>query len=253
MATGSSRGFPVTLLISLACGAWLLATRFLSGYLVDALTELQWLLVTFLALPVFVWAAVLSVVHLLRAPDSARRTAALPLAISTVALALYVAPMPLIDDLDFQRHYTARMEAVGRIESGELWNGSPAISVTSLPRPDYPTSVSNGAGQRSVQVYREDGALHVVFHPVTGGLLDGHPAILYRADGQPPSVPDRVLPTAASSERLDAYWHRVRFADPPPFHYVALLQMVLVLTLAIGVVLVPLALGVHLLASRRTA
>ncbi|GEM_PF-3444522 len=242
----------VPLLAALLAGAWLLATRFLRGYAADTLTGLQWDVFAWLVLPAFVWAMGLSVVHLLRVSASARPLSVLPLAVCLLAGALYVAPAPTIDDVDFQRHYATRMEVVGRIESGELWNGSPSNQLVSLPWPEYPTSVSDGGGWRDVTVYREEGALHVVFHPVTGGLFDWT-GLVYRSDGSPPVFPDRVMPNALSSERLDEHWHRVLYAGPTVGGWVLLLVTTALLTLATGVVLVPLALGLHHLAHRSEA
>ena len=239
----------VPVLAALLASAWLLATRFLSGYAADVLTGLQWDAFAWLAVPVFLWVVVLSAVHILCVPASARRVAVLPLAVCLLAGAFYVAPAPIIDDLDFQRHYTTRMEVMQRIESGELWNGSPFNTLVSLPWPEYPTSVSNGGGWRDVTVYREEGALHVVFHPVKGGLFDWT-AFVYRSDGDVPVFPERVVPNAVSSERLDDHWHRVLFAGPTAVSYAALLLVTILLTLATGVVLVPLALGMHRLAHR---
>ncbi len=230
---------------ALLAGSWLLSTRFLSNYLVDSLSELHYIAFQFLALPAVVWSVIWSVIQLVRAPASARRVvAAVPLGINLLAVALFVVPVPLIEQMDFQRHRAARAEVVRRIEHGELWNGSPSISVAFLPRPDYPTSVSNGAGQRSVAVFREDGALHVLFYPVTGGLLDAHSAILYRADGQPPSQSSPHLFNAVSLEPLENRWYRVHYAERGPAVYVGLLLILLTLTAASTVVVIPFALGI---------
>lgn len=236
---GRKVGTPLPLLVALACGGWLLSIRFLTGYLVDALWELRFVLFELLALPAFVWSVLLSVVYLLRAPAAARRVAALPLAVNALALALFLVPMPLIGQMDFQRHHAIRAEVVRRVEAGELWTGSPQQSIAFLPR-EYTTSVSNAAGQRGFTVYREDGALHVVFHPVTNVLVDEPTAIVYRSDGQPPSLASPHLYDAVSSERLGDRWHRVVFAGFGPTLYVGLLQLTLVAMLASSPLAIPL-------------
>ncbi|MGE5617944.1 MAG: hypothetical protein ACM3US_01655 [Sphingomonadaceae bacterium] len=235
----SAIGTMLPLLVALACSAWLLSARFLAGYLVDALWEVRYVLFELLALPAFVWSVLLSVAYLLRAPASACRVAALPLAVDALALALFLVPMPLVGQMDFQRHQSTRTEVVRRVEAGELWNGSPHHSIAFLPR-EYPTSVSNAAGQRGITVYREDGALHVVFYPVTNVLVDERAAIVYRSDGQTPSPASPRLPDTVSSERLGDRWHRVVFAGFGPTFYVGSLQLTLVAVLASSPLAIPL-------------
>ncbi|MHB1162814.1 MAG: hypothetical protein ACYC3V_21140 [Chloroflexota bacterium] len=247
---GRKVGTPLPLLVALACGGWLLSARFLTGYLVDALWELRFVLFELLALPAFVWAVLLSVVYLLRAPAAARRVAALLLAVNALALALFLVPMPLIGQMDFQRHHAIRAEVVRRVEAGELWTGSPQQSIAFLPR-EYPTSVSNAAGQRGFTVCREDGALHVVFYPVTNVLVDERTAIVYRSDGQPPSLASPRLPDTVSSERLGDRWHRVVFAGFGPTFYEGSLQLTLVAVLASSPLAIPLMAAILRLGPRR--
>lgn len=230
------------LLMAALVGAWLLSTRFLSSYLVDSLPELSYMAFHWLALPAFIWSAVLSLIHLLRArPCEHRVLAVTPLVVNFLIAALFLVPTPFIDQMDFQRHYAARVEVVQRIESGELWNGSPFNKLVSLPWPEYPTSVSND-GWRDVDVYREDSVLHVVFHPTTGSVLDQPTAILYRADGEPPSLSNALLTRAVSFESLGDRWYRVHYARDGATN-VALLVIVVTLTAASSVVVVPLVLG----------
>ena len=138
--------------------------------------------------------------------------ATLPLLVNlaTLALILFTPLDEALDRRNFQTHYEERVEVVRRIESGELWSGEPLIQLVALPV-EYPRTVSNGTGQRSITVYRDEGALHVVFYP-QGGLLGERSAFPYRSDGNLPSLPNRVLPDAIRSEPLGDRWHRVVFS-----------------------------------------
>ncbi len=198
------------LLLSLLCGAWLVATKVLGGLVWEMTSEWVYLWFIILALPFFAVVFVWSVMHLARGWTDGKLRAALPVVVNIVALVMVVGPLaPILDRVDFYAHYTARAEVVRRLEAGELWNGSPSHSSVSLPS-EYSVSVSNGAGQRGIAVYRDEGVLHAVFYPV-GGLFGHSSAFLYRSDGEAPSLPNRVLPTAISSEPLGERWHRVVF------------------------------------------
>lgn len=67
-------------------------------------------------------------------------------------------------------------------------------------------------GMRRLNVYRDDGALHVVFYPPSG-LRNERSSFLYRADGQPPTLPNRHQPFASGSERLAEHWFRALYRD----------------------------------------
>lgn len=123
-------------------------------------------------------------------------------------------------------------------------------NAVSLPWPYYPTSVSNGAGQQCITVYREGGVLNVVFYPVAGGLLDQNRSIIYRSDGKPPEVPNRVLPNAVASEPLGEGWYRLTYSGQDEPRYVATALMVVYLTMGSSIVAIPLALGIRRLAYR---
>ncbi len=213
MSTSRRIGMRVPILVSALCSAWLVSTETLNRWVIDVVSEMAYLWFVLLALPAFAVALVWSLIHLLRARSTHRRAAATPLVINVLALLLFLAPLgPIVDRIDFHVHYAVRMEVVQRLEAGELWNGSPLHSFVPLPSPGYQRSVSNGAGQRGITVYRDEGALHVVFHPVQG-LLSEWAGFLYRSDGLAPSLPNRYLPDAVRSEPLGDRWHRVIFKN----------------------------------------
>ncbi len=200
--------------VSLLCSAWLLSTRALHRWVLDVVGEAVFVLYLLLVVPVFAGVLLWSVVYAVRGLTTGRHLVALPLLINLLALGLFLC-VPVsrpLDDLDFQVHRAAREDVVRRIESGELWSGMPGKSVAFLP-PEYSRSVSDGGGQRSVTVYREDGVLHVLFyiHPSQRGLVGEHSAFLYRADGQASSLSNPYLWNPFSSERLDERWHRLVF------------------------------------------
>ncbi|MDO8689060.1 MAG: hypothetical protein Q7R39_03460 [Dehalococcoidia bacterium] len=198
----------LVLLVSLFCSLWLLSTRVLGAGIWDAAGELASGLFLILALAAFAGAFVLSLFHLVRRWAVDRFLAALSLLVNLLALAMILfGPLDeALDRRDFQAHYAQRMEVVRRVESGELWSGAPLLSLVSLP-PEYSRAVSNGAGQRAITVYREGDVLHIVFYPM-GGLLRGS-ALLFRSDGNPPSVPNLRLPYATRSEQLGDHWYLV--------------------------------------------
>ena len=199
----------IPLLISLLASAWLLSTRTLHRWVLDLAGEAGYVLFLLLAMPVFAAVLLWSVVYVIRSRTGQRRRAVPPLLVNLLALvAFFAVPLRPLDLLDFRLNQAARTAVVRRIEAGELWNGSPSVQVAFLPR-QYPRSISDGAGQRSVQVFRADGALHVVFFPHPGLRSDERSAFLYRADGRPPSLPDRYLPNAVAVEPLAERWWRV--------------------------------------------
>lgn len=228
------------MLVSALASFWLLSTRILPRIVENFAGEIGYLLFLGLAIPVFVAVFLKSVVGLAHSliTRNHRLLAILPLLINVLALALfYFAPISRpLDDLDFVLHRAAREEVVSRVESGELWDGSPHVSVAFLPR-EYLTSVSGGSGQRSLVVYREENALHVVFF-LRSGFHNEHSAFLYRSDRRSPSLSSRYLHDAVSSERLDDRWHRVTFSHPSAIPDV----MLTLIGPAIGVlILLPLA------------
>ncbi|HEY8477007.1 MAG TPA: permease prefix domain 1-containing protein [Chloroflexota bacterium] len=204
-------GWLALLLVSLVGSSWLLSTRALHRAFLDLLGERSYLPFLFLAVPAFTGASLWSVLHFSRRFTTRRGLAALPLLVNALALGIFLfAPITrALDALDFRLHYEARAEVVQRVEAGEFWSGSPAVSAVMLPQ-EYPRSVSDGAGQRSIVVYHEDGALHIVFF-LHRGLRGESSAFLYRSDGRPPSLPNRYLPYAVASEQVADRWYRVVF------------------------------------------
>lgn len=198
------------LLVSLSCTVWIASTRIVGGAIWDAAGELPYVGFVILLLLVLTGAFVLSVFQLMRRWAVDRFLAGLPLLVNVLTLTLILfGPLDeALDRRDFQVYYAQRMEVVRQVESGELWSGESLISSVSLPA-QYSRSVSNGAGQRAITVYRDEGTLHVVFYPVSGLLRNS--AFLYRSDSRPPSVPNRHLPYATVSEPLDDHWYRVSF------------------------------------------
>lgn len=141
-----------------------------------------------------------------------RRLAAVPLLLSPLAIGLFLfAPLSSpLSLLDFQRHFSSRVEVVRRMEAGELWSRSPLHTLVAVPT-EYPRSVSSGVGFRDVLVFREDGALHVVFFPSVSFWPDPYVGFMYRSDGHPPELTSRYLHGYGNawSETLAEYWWRL--------------------------------------------
>lgn len=204
-------GWHAVMLASLLSGVWLLATRTVHRLIIDQMSEGEFLLFLLLIVPVFGVVSLWSAVYWRLGQPRGWCRADWALRVNLFAAATFlVAPISRpLDLMDFHLHYAERMEVVRLVESGKLWSGSPYIQLVPLPR-EYPTSVSNAAGQRQIVVYREDDAPHVVFY-IHPGLHNESSAFLYRSDGRPPSLPNRVLPTARRSEPVADRWHRVIF------------------------------------------
>ncbi|MHB1132092.1 MAG: hypothetical protein ACYC4L_06840 [Chloroflexota bacterium] len=197
------------LLLAVVTTLWLLATQALGWVVLDGLGELGASAFGVLAVLGYILSSVWSAAHCWTARSGGSARASLPLLVNGLAVVV-LALLPIgrwAEELDFQWHLAMRTEVVQRMERGELgWYDSPNVSIAALP-PEYPISVSNGAGQRQVTVYREQGALHVVFNGV--GSFGQRVNFVYRADGQAPRLPNGYLPSAVASEPLVGNWHRV--------------------------------------------
>ena len=205
----------LSLALSLTGGVSLVATNALAASLLDLVGESGFLASSLVAIVLFAAGFVVSAVWFFARLAEGRVDGVVPLAICLTAATLCVnhSVAYQLDALDFRARHAARVGIVERVEAGELWSGSPSDSVAFLPR-EYPTSVSNGAGQRSIVVYRAADALRVVFYPTTGllaGLLRERPAFIYSSDAAPPSLPDAVLPNAILRQELGEGWYRVTF------------------------------------------
>ncbi len=208
---GAGRVWLAILLVSLLGGAWLLATKTLGPWIVDLLGNSS-LFFYLLAIPAYLVGLLSAFVLLVSAPAERTRLAALPVLLSALALAVFLfAPLSRpLSLLDFQRHFTTRAEVVRRVEADELrWTGSPIDTLVSLPRREFPPSVSNGVGQGDVLVFREDGALHVVFFPSLSFWPGHYSVFLYRSDGRSPSLTNPHLQGYTWSEPLAERWWRV--------------------------------------------
>ena len=197
--------------LSLLGSALLIADHALAALLWDAVGEFSLLAFTLAAILLFTVATVVSLIWLAARWRGDRLASVVPLAICAGAAAFCASPVVAhqLDLIDFRANLAARSEVVERVRSGELWSGSPSHQLAFLPR-EYPTAVSNGAGQRALVVYREDDALHVVFYPLTG-LLGERSAFLYSSSGEAPTLPNRVLPQATLGQSLGDGWYRIVF------------------------------------------
>jgi hypothetical protein len=234
-------GADVPLLVALFSSAWLVGSTVLHRAVPEGVGELGFFGFVFLAVPVFAGSCLLSMFSLVlqcapgpwelqgdeELPTAGSRSAALPLAVNALALVIFVlAPLlaPAVDWLDFRVHQAARSELVARVEAGELrrlwpsgslgqvssagadWPSGSAPASLPLP-PEYPSAVSDG-GYRMLFVYREQGALHVVFFPRLS-LRGPHTLFVYRADGRKPSLPYFNWKTVAVTEPLADRWFRL--------------------------------------------
>jgi hypothetical protein len=207
-AAKAGRHWPLSLLFAIFCGIWMIATDTL-GWLVLNWNEAAYIIFWVLATPVYVISFVVSVVHLFRARQDGGRAAVMPLMVNILSFVLAVWPLdPSLERIEFAMHHADRTEVVQRIEAGEFWNGSPLTSAAYLPS-EYSLSVSGNSRWHRVTAYYDEGSLHVVFYPATGNLLIDVPALLYRADGNPPSFPNKHVPDASLSEALGNGWYRI--------------------------------------------
>ena len=194
------------------------------------------ILLSFLAVPASAILALVALALVVRG----RRWALGPLLVTVAGLIFFALPLgPLMRQVDDALRQSAREELARRAEAGELvswmatapWpifrpGGSseaplpvrlspppepPADRPYLAPLPlDYPWAVSDGGGQRMLEVWRAADATRVTFFP-HGGLRNGHWWIIYDSADRPPSLADlgsrgwhfdRV-------ERLRDRWYRV--------------------------------------------
>lgn len=205
-------------LVALAAGGWLAATRPLFRTVWDHAGERGALFFSVLAVPAALLAGLLALAWWVWARWRGLPHARRPLLALGASVLLFVAfPFrPLVDGVDFRVHERSRAEIVRLVETGPLAAPCPRCEIVHVPRP-YPTSVSNGGGQRALSVWGEDGVTTVVFWPTgegVGNLLHGGSAFLYRSDGQPPSLPHPKLVYASGAQKLRDHWYRVTFPAP---------------------------------------
>ena len=205
-----TKTFPLLLLVSLLCSAWLLSTQLVPSGVVDLLDEIWYVAWLLLAVPAFAGTCLLALDHAAWGLARRQLLAAWPLGINALALGVFLlAPVSRpLDLLDFQLHHAPRAEVVRQLEAGELLTPWPWTNGTLVPLVGYPRSLSQSAGHRMLVRFHADGALHVVIHHVTG-LRREHSAFVYRSDGRPPTLPSRYLPYTGWSEPLTDRWYRV--------------------------------------------
>lgn len=162
------------------------------------------MLAAFASLAAAAGLAAVSVVGLL----SGRRAAASLLVASLTVFAAGLVPLdPALHELDDRLHQAAREEIVQRVNAGDLQPPNPPhASLVPLPS-EYSWAVSDGGGQRMIEVRPDAGGVRVTFFP-HGGYRNRRWAVIYESSDQAPSFPGPNLPTVQRIELVRERWFR---------------------------------------------